>query len=185
MRADSSRRRTAPLVHALLLAAALGAGFRARAEPPPAEEKLSPDDRANRVEHALDQMHQQTAAMEKIGVRARAEKDIVRLNCVNARINQAKGLVRVCEQSAVDLREANARSDADTSEKLFIKTNIAAKKVTQLRQEAEQCVGQLAYYTDDKTHVDVEVPPGLPSSDPTWVALPTPVDNRPAPASGF
>jgi len=150
-----------------------------------ADEKVSPGDREARVEHALEQMHAQTAAMEKSASQARDEKDIVKLDCVNAKLNQAKGLVRISETAATDLHEANARSDDDTSHNAFSKASIAGRKVAQLRQEAEQCIGQLAYYTDDKTRVDVEVPAGLPSDDPTSVPLPAPIDSRPSPASGF
>jgi len=157
----------------------------AKSQPAAPEEKLSLGAREERIEKALEQMHQQTAAMEKIGVQARNEKDIVKLDCVNAKVNQAKGLVKVSEQASADLHEANSRNDDDASQNLFTKAMMAGRKVSQLRQDAEQCIGQLAYYTDDKTHVDVEVPPGLPNSDPTWIALPTPIDNRPAPASGF
>jgi hypothetical protein len=149
------------------------------------DEKVSASEREARVEHSLEQMRQQAAAMEKIASQARDEKDIVKLDCVNAKLNQAKGLVRISETAAADLHEANARNDDDTSHNAFTKASIAGRKVAQLRQEAEQCIGQLAYYTDDKTHVDVEVPAGLTTTDPTYVPLPAPIDNRPSPASGF
>ena len=183
-------RRSAVIALGLLLSAALGAGAQTNgsatkpASPLP-EEKLSPGERANRIDHALEQMHSQMAAMEKLVQRARSEKDIIRLDCVNAKVNQTKGLLRITEQTAVDLREASARGDDEASLRLYTKATLAARKVAQERQDAEQCVGQLAYYTDDKTHVEVEVPPGLPSGDPTYSALPTAIDNRPSPASGF
>ena len=154
-------------------------------QPAAPEERLSFGERESRMEHLVEQMHQQTAAMEKIAVQARKEKDIVKLDCVNAKVNQVKGLVKISEQAAADLHEANARQDDDTSQNHFTKATMAGRKVSQLRQDAEQCIGQLAYYTDDKTHVDVEVPPGLPSTDSTYAPAPTTIDNRPAPASGF
>ncbi len=149
------------------------------------DEKVAPADCEARIEHALEQMHQQAGAMEKIATQARNEKDIVKLDCVNAKLNQAKGLVRISETAATDLHEASARNDEDTAHSAFTKASIAGRKVSQLRQEAEQCIGQLAYYTDDKTRVDVEVPLGLPSSDPTYIVAPAPIDSRPSPASGF
>ena len=150
-----------------------------------ADEKLSASERESRVDKSLEQIRGQAAAMEKIASQARDEKDIVKLDCVNAKLNQAKGLMRITETAESDLHEADARSDEDGSHNAFTKANIAGRKVAQLRQEAEQCIGQLAYYTDDKTRVDVEIPVGLTTKDPTDVPLPGPVESRPAPASGF
>jgi hypothetical protein len=181
---------------ALAVLALFGGAARAQSTPSPKpnasrpsqlvnDEKVSPADRETRIQKSLEQMRGQETAMEKIAAQARNEKDIVKLDCVNAKVNQAKGLLRISEAAQADLHENTARGDEDAARNAFTKANIASRKVAQLRQEAEQCIGQLAYYTDDKTRVDVEVPAGLPNSDPTYVALPGPVDSRPAPASGF
>src|SRR5512136_1986435 len=42
---------------------------------------------------------------------ARGEKDIVKLNCVNEKLTQIKGLLKVAEQADVSLQEAVARKD--------------------------------------------------------------------------
>ncbi len=114
---------------------------------------------------------------------ARTTKDVVKLNCVNEKLTQIKGLLRISEQSDVALQEAIARKETSSAEHEFTKVSIARSKVDQLRAEAEQCIGQLAFRTDENVNVDVEIPDDLPAGDPTSVtALPI-LDSRPPPAS--
>lgn len=115
---------------------------------------------------------------------SRAEKDVVKLNCVNEKLTQVKGLLKVAEQADISLQEAIARRD-ESAEADFAKIGMAKGKVDQLRVEAEACVGQLAYVVDEKTQVEVEVPGDLPKGDPTERGPPPPAVVRPPPASRF
>jgi hypothetical protein len=176
----------------IALAVALGAALppgsaRAQAQAPASktEDRVAPGEREARTHHDLDQMRQLASQVEKLSSQARSEKDIVKLNCVNEKLNQVRGLVKVSEAAEADLKEANARREDEQSQHAFAKVSIAGKKISQLRQDAEQCIGQLAFYNDEKTQVDVEVPSGLPSDDPTLAALVQSIENRPSPASGF
>jgi hypothetical protein len=83
----------------------------------------------------------------------------------------------------VQLQEAVARKETATAEHEFTKVTIARSKVEQLRAEAEQCIGQLAFRTDENLTVEVDVPDYLPPGDPTQMPQPTPIDSRPPPAS--
>ncbi len=114
---------------------------------------------------------------------ARRAKDVVKLNCVNEKLTQIKGLLRISEQADVALQEAVARRESTSSEHEYTKLMIAQQKVTQLRTEAEACIGQLAFRTDENLSVEVEEPKNLPGGDPTH---PKPIENvtaRPAPSS--
>jgi hypothetical protein len=113
---------------------------------------------------------------------ARASKDVVRLNCVNEKLTNIKGLLRISEQADVSLQEAVARREEQAAEHEFAKVNIARQKVEQLQTEAEQCVGMLAFETGP-TEVIVEEPEDLPQLDPTNTTPPPPVVTRPPPAS--
>jgi hypothetical protein len=106
---------------------------------------------------------------------ARATKDVVKLNCVNEKLTQVKGLLRISEQSDVALQEAVARKDTTAAEHEYTKVTIARGKSGQLRNDAEQCIGQLAFRTDENLTVEVQVPSGLPSGDPTNPPAPAPV----------
>src|SRR2546425_390629 len=57
-----------------------------------------------------------------------------------------------------------------------------SEKAEQLRAEAEECIGQLAFRTDENLTVEVEEPEGLPT-DPTRPAPPPDVTVAPPPAS--
>ena len=111
---------------------------------------------------------------------ARNSKDVVKLNCVNEKLTQIKGLLRISEQSDVALQEAVARKETGTAEHEFTKVTIARSKVDQLRAEAEQCIGQLAFQTDENLSVEVDIPDGLPLGDPTQMPTPPSIDTRPA-----
>jgi len=114
---------------------------------------------------------------------ARATKDVVKLNCVNEKLTQVKGLLRISEQSDVALQEAVGRKDVTAAEHEYSKVSIARNKVEQLRNEAEQCIGQLAFRTDENLTVEVEVPSGLPTEDPTNPKSAAPPTSSPPPAS--
>ena len=178
----STRLRAAALVAASLI---VSTALRAQTGPAKSEEKVAPTEREARARRTIEGMKTLNGQVDKLAAQARKEKDIVKLNCVNEKLNQVRGLLKVSEQAEADLREANARREDEQSLHSFTKVGIAGKKVSQLRQDAEQCIGQLAFYNDEKTQVDVEIPAGLPSDDPTAAPLATSVINRPSPASGF
>ena len=115
---------------------------------------------------------------------ARSTKDVVKLTCVNEKLTQIKGLLRISETADVSLQEAVARSETGNAEHEYAKVTIAAAKVQQLRAEAEQCMGQLAFRVDENLNVEVETPPYLPKGDPTLLPPTlTLVNVRPVPAS--
>jgi hypothetical protein len=115
---------------------------------------------------------------------ARNTKDVVKLTCVNEKLTQIKGLLRISEQSDVALQEAVARRESQSADHEFTKVTIARSKVDQLRAEAEQCMGQLAFRADENATIEVETPDYLPKGDPSVVTLaPRTIDSRPPPAS--
>ena len=114
---------------------------------------------------------------------ARRTKDVVKLNCANEKLTQIKGLLRISEQADVSLQEAISKQEAAPGEHEYTKVMIAQQKVGQLRSEAEECIGQLAFRTDENLFVEVEEPDNLPGGDPTRPAPPPDLVVRPPPAS--
>ncbi|MBU8899554.1 hypothetical protein DRW03_26685 [Corallococcus sp. H22C18031201] len=114
---------------------------------------------------------------------ARRSKDVVKLNCANEKLTQIKGLLRISEQADVSLQESISRQEASSSEHEYTKVMIAQQKVGQLRAEAEECIGQLAFRTDENLFVEVEEPNNLPGGDPTRPLPPQDIVVRPPPAS--
>jgi hypothetical protein len=180
---------------AALLAAPLALG---QATPPPARTSAPPPPVSAPVEKASDvpdsqklsrssaAVTQMRAALKVVLAKleeARNTKDVVKLNCVNEKLTQVKGLLRISEQSDVALQEAVSKKDESAADHEFTKVSIAQSKVEQLRSESEQCIGQLAFRTDENLTVEVLVPSDLPGGDPTSPPAPTPVTIAPPPAS--
>ena len=143
----------------------------------PAPEKL--DESAEAIRFMRKTLREVLAQLEE----ARASKDVVKLNCVNEKLTQIKGLLRISQQAEVNLQEAIARAEPAVENHEFRKVSIARNRVVQLRTEAEQCIGQLAFRTDQNLSVEVEVPTDLPEGDPTQPSPPPPITNQPPPAS--
>src|SRR5262245_31175962 len=56
---------------------------------------------------------------------ARNTRDIVKLNCVNEKLTQIKGLLRISEQSDVAMQEAIAKGEKQSSDHEYTKVSIA------------------------------------------------------------
>lgn len=166
----------------LTIVAALSAGNSRPA--PRVEESLTGQEKQERAKTAVEKMREVRGQVEKLVKQARDEKDIVKLNCANERLAQVTGLLKISEQAATELRDALKRKEEDAADHAYAKVSIAGRKVAQLRQDAQQCIGQLAFYNDEKTLLEVDVPPGLPD-DPTALPLPAALVYRPPAASGF
>jgi hypothetical protein len=159
------------------------------APPPPAPtsfEKASDvpaGEKLERSTQALGAMREVLREVLSKVEEARRTKDVVKLNCANEKLTQIKGLLRISEQADVSLQEALSRKETATSDHEYTKVMLAQQKVGQLRAEAEQCIGQLAFRTDENLFVEVEEPENLPGGDPTRPPPPDDVVARPPPAS--
>ena len=190
----------------LLLAAAVG-GALLFAAPASAQDKAAtfqgPVARsvlsdAQKLEKSAESLERMKSVLRSVLGRvedARNEKDVVKLNCVNEKLTQVKALLKVAEQSDIQLHEALVNKDP-VAESEFGKIAIARAKIDGLKIDADQCIGQLAYIVDEKTTVEVQQPAGLPDrgngggtgtgyrgSTPPPPAPPPVV--RPKPASGY
>lgn len=121
---------------------------------------------------------------------ARVEKDVGKLNCLNAQLTQMKGLAKVATQANEALVDAIHKKDSATANTQFARVAIATDKVVRMGGEADICLGQLAYLVDGQTTVQVEQPEGLPGMDVTQRTPPppplvTPPVVRPVNASNF
>ncbi len=125
-------------------------------------ERLSDKEKLSRGEEAVAFMQKTLRDVLERVEEARKERDLVKLNCVNEKLTQVKALLRIGEQAYVALQEAVARGAEDGAQHEYAKIVIARQRVNELRAEAEQCIGQLAYVVDEKTVVTVETPEGLP-----------------------
>jgi len=147
-------------------------------------EKLSDKDKLARSAATVTKMRETLKVVLQKLTEARESKDVVRLNCVNEKLTQIKGFIKIGEQADLALQEAVAKQDSGEADHEFTKVEVAGQHVAQLRADAEACIGQVAYEgTQGETHVDVTTPGDLPSSSVTPPPPAPPVVVTPPPAS--
>jgi len=91
---------------------------------------------------------------------AQQKKDVVKINCLREKVTAIKGLLRISEQSAVNLQQKYAEKDEEGVQHEFVKVTIAKQKVEQLHAEAQTCAGEGAQYAGE-TETDTEEPEEL------------------------
>jgi len=138
----------------------------------------------DRRDALLGEMRDALRRVTEILGEARASKDIVQLNCVNEKLTQVKGLLRISEDASVKMYDAVASNTMDVINHEFTKISVAHQKTIILRAEAEQCVGELSVYTGE-TEVTVEIDPDISDRDPTQPDSPPIGPEVPPVASGF
>ena len=145
-------------------------------------ERMNPRQLSERAEGYVSEMRQMLEQVSRMLEEARREKDVVKLNCVNEKLTHLRGLVRVAEEGQATMQTAIVAQDMDEARHEFTKIVVAHDRVRQLRAEAEQCVGQLAFVVDEELEIEVEIPSDLPDIITDLTPLP-PVAIRPPMAS--
>ncbi|MCB9655228.1 MAG: hypothetical protein H6729_13995 [Deltaproteobacteria bacterium] len=127
------------------------------------------------VEKSLSEQRDALARVTVLLREATDAKDMVQRNCVDEKLTQIKGLLRISEEASVKMYEAIAGNIEDLINHEFTKIAVAHQRTKTLRAEAEQCVGESSVYSGD-TDVEVDVDPDLTQDDPT-----KPIDMPPGP----
>ena len=147
--------------------------------------KLSDSDKIDTASTYLGEMKDVLTAVLDLLKDARAEKDVIKLICINEKLTSVKGLLRISEQADITLQEAVAKGEKDTATHEFHKIAISHQKIKILKTEAEQCIGELAFAVG-KTTVEVEIDKDMvPEQDPTKIDLPETLIIRPPAASPY
>ena len=129
-------------------------------------------------------MQETQRRVTQLQAKAKKDKDMVKLNCVNDKLTQLKGHMTVTDQSMSSLTLDVAKGDDTARQHEFTRITILYQKVVVLGTEAEQCIGEDVSYVG-ATRVDVEIDPSIPPTDPTQPELPVPDVTRPPEASPF
>jgi hypothetical protein len=181
------------LAYAALACALLGAtaAFAAVGEDPATEGidfrkgiTLTPAETVAQSKDYYKKMLETQRRITQLQAKAKKDKDVVKLNCVNDKLTQVKGHMTVSDQSMSSLTLDVAKGDDVARQHEFTRMTILYQKVVTLGTEAEQCIGEDVSYVG-ATRVDVEIDPTIPATDPTEPNLPVPVVERPPPASPF
>ena len=131
------------------------------------ESQLTAAEQLSQADEYLKRMKGTGRRVRKLARRARADKDLIKLNCVNDKSIRIKGNLSVAESLHGNLKGAAARRDAGARNHEFSKLTITFQKVTVLGQEADACIGEEISYVG-KAKVTVDIDPDLAKQgDPT------------------
>ena len=145
---------------------------------------LTPQETQAQAKDYYKKMQETQRRVEQLQSKAKKDKDMVKLNCVNDKLMQLRGHLAVTDQSMSTLSIDVAKGDDVARQHEFTRISILYQKAVTLGTEAEQCIGEDVSYVG-ATRVDVEIDPSIPNIDPTQPDLPVPGVTRPPEASPF
>ncbi len=133
--------------------------------------QMSPPETVKAAREYKQKMGDTRSRIDKLLDRARKQKDVIKINCLQDKSVQVKGHISVADQSLGTLDTAVAHSDDGARQHEFMRLTILFQKVIVLGTEAENCIGEDVSYVGD-TKVNVDIDPSIPPEDPTVPLLP-------------
>jgi len=135
-----------------------------------------------------DQLRESTTVIETIGStrrrvsdlldRARQERDIIKVNCLNDKLTQVDVTLRAAREHQELLQNAVGLNNDGQRNHEFTLINIYRSRVEGLEIESRQCVGEEAE-AYDRTVVTLRVSPNIPTEDTTQMPIDTLLPERP------
>lgn len=147
--------------------------------------ELSGDEVLERSSTSIDQMQETLRSGIDRLEQARGEKDLMRYNCINAKVKAIRGLVQIGELSGQALRDAVGAKNPELIKHNATKIDLARARVEAFRVEIEGCVGEQSQYTGG-TEIESTIDPDIRQDDPTEgeILAGEPIDiDRPFPAT--
>lgn len=145
-----------------------------RAEQPKIEpEKLSEQQKRENTERFLTAQRRTLARLTTMVKEARNARDMLQLNCLNDKLEQVKGLLRISEAASVSMYDGMGTGDEDQVNSQYTRLALANLKTQGLQAEANQCIGAKAVFTGN-TEIQLTIDGDIPGQDPTQ-PLPPPV----------
>jgi hypothetical protein len=141
----------------------------------------------------LQQGREYRSQVEAIGLQmqnqvqqAKADKDVIRLNCLLDKFTQLKVNGNMMDQALQSLQDMISQRDEGAQLHAYTRITIINQKVQVLRTEADACVGTETNYVGP-TKIYVEVPPGITSGtdDPPPAEPPVVIIQRPPAGSPY
>lgn len=177
---DVRKRLTLGFGLAGLMVTALSGSLYAEDEPAKPEAKKDPADTADKAEAKKarpltaeeiakksnelgEQMSQDLVHVSRLQQKARKEKDVIKLNCVNDKLVQMKAMMNLADDKRTLITDSLTLGNGRAPEH-FTDYTQSASDIHKLREEADVCVGVGPDYVgDSKLNVSN---PGIPD-DPT------------------
>ncbi len=147
--------------------------------------ELSPEQMVAEAKKMQPQMEQEASSVRLQLEHARAARDVVKVLCLNDKLNQIDVAVRSATDRVSSLELAANRKDQDRARHDYAVIQVLRDRVKGLVTEANQCIGEETGFVGEST-VKVEIDPTIPDDPSQYPEIPveTVVVNPPQPASG-
>ena len=147
---------------------------------------ISGDEMLSQGREYRQQIQATTMQVQVQSEQAKADKDVIRLNCLLDKLTQVKVNANMLDQSLQSLQECVSRHDEGAQLHEYTRVTIINQKVQVLRTEADACVGAETNYVGP-TKVVVEYPAGLTDTidQPPVVVPPLTIIEPPIVASPY
>ncbi|MBK7586555.1 MAG: hypothetical protein IPI67_41000 [Myxococcales bacterium] len=127
--------------------------------------KLSPTQMRDEAETYLPEMERGASTVRRQLSGAREKRDVVKVLCLNDKLNQVDVATRSARDRMPNLRGAAEKNNSDSARHEFTVIQVLRDRVRSLVAEANQCIGEETGFVGD-TQVTVDVDPTLPD-DPS------------------
>jgi hypothetical protein len=138
---------------------------------------LSPDERLDRAKGFVDAIDRAAQSIQRQLQSARKDRDVVRVLCLNDKLNQVDVALRSARDRVGLLGAAVERKDADRARHEYTVLEVLNDRVRTLVNESSQCIGEETGFIGD-AEVSVSIDPNLPDGDTGFAldsaALPPP-----------
>ena len=134
--------------------------------PGSATDAVTPEQMRTQAQTFLPQMEQATQTVRRQLEQSRESRDVVKVLCLNDKLNQIDVAIRAARDRVPVLAAALDKNDAENSRHEFAVLQVLRDRVRTLVQESNQCIGEEAGFVGE-SKVIVSIEPGSPSNDST------------------
>jgi hypothetical protein len=130
------------------------------------QQQLTPQEEMDQANGSLVRMETSSQAVARQLQQARAQRDAIKIACLNDKLSQIDVAVRSARDRKLALQSAVARNDVELSNHEFTMLTVLRQRVEQLTAEANQCIGEDIAFIG-RTEVTTQIDPTLPGDDMT------------------
>jgi len=132
-----------------------------------ASAELAPEEMLTRANQFVSGIEQSSGSISRQLQAARKDRDVVRVLCLNDKLNQVDVALGSAQDRLSSLRTAVSRADADRSHHEYTVLEVLNDRVRVLVNESNQCVGEETGFIGE-AEVSVSVDSRLPNAATTF-----------------
>jgi len=130
----------------------------------PESADLSPDQRLEHAKGFVDSIERSAQSIQRELQSARKDRDVVRVLCLNDKLNQVDVALRSAQDRVGALGAAVDRKDADRARHEYTVLEVLSDRVRTLVNESSQCIGEETGFIGE-AEVSVAIDPNMPEGD--------------------